>query len=146
MISSDLALITDLTWTRGGDADLWTKDGLPRSISCTLTISDLYPYLAMTKRYSFLSANPSYTVFLDSLAGLHALSYGKDDPMNTYWDRMIQRISGPDKSNGGTNTSGLWNKFNATRQALNKKFINSGKGTNVGKTTDINSIPWLRQV
>jgi len=85
LITSDLALISDITWVKGGDANLWTKDGLPRSISCTLTLTDLYPYLSMTKRYSFLSANPSYTVFLDNMAGLCSLNQdNSDDPLNDY--------------------------------------------------------------
>jgi hypothetical protein len=36
--TSDLGMITDFTWTKGGESNLWTKDGLPRSISGSFTI------------------------------------------------------------------------------------------------------------
>jgi len=42
---------------------------------------DLYPYLAMTKRYSYLSSNPSFTVFLDNMAGLCALYQNESDDL-----------------------------------------------------------------
>jgi hypothetical protein len=84
LFTSDLALISDLTWIKGGDNNLWTKDKLPRAISGSFTITDLYPYLSMVKRFSFLSANPSFTVFLDNLAGLGALYNNNQQPMAKY--------------------------------------------------------------
>ena len=139
LFSVDLGLITDFTWTRGGNQNLWTKDGLPRAISGSFTISDLYPFLAMTKRFSFLSSNPNYTVFLDSLAGFHSVySSDNDSGLNEYWLKMINRI------NGESNDSGLWNKFSKTENEIHKSYANTErpKRTNVNNS----SVTWLRGV
>ena len=95
MITSDLALITDLTWTKGGESgDMWTKDKLPRAISGSFTITDLYPFLSMVKRLSFLSANPSYTVFLDNMAGISARQGSKsEDLLSDYWTEVTKSRS-----------------------------------------------------
>ena len=48
----------------------------------------------MVKRLNFLSANPSFTVFLDNMAGLGALyNNGESESLNRYWKQMINRIS-----------------------------------------------------
>jgi hypothetical protein len=142
LITSDLALISDMTWTRGGDQGLFTKDGLPRSISGTFTIYDLYPYLAMTKRLSYLSANPSYTVFLDGMAGLHALA--KDDSetaLNDYWKQMINRVSGQDN---GSVSNGLWNTYDSSKMAVNSQYLSSSKSSNLIKIKT-SSVNWMRK-
>jgi hypothetical protein len=42
LFTSDLALISDLTWIKGGDANLWTKDKLPRAIWLWLNVLAFY--------------------------------------------------------------------------------------------------------
>ena len=79
VFTSDLAMIANIQITRGGSDNIWTKDGLPREVEVSFDIYDLYNYLAITKRLSFLSANPSYTTWLDSLAGLHAINTNETD-------------------------------------------------------------------
>jgi hypothetical protein len=135
--TSDLAMITDFTWTKGGESNLWTKDGLPRAISGSLTIQDLYPYLSMTKRFSFLSANPNYTVFLNNLAGLDVV-YESDSEsnMNDYWKEMLNRVSGEQSENG------LWNKYQSDERTLHKEFL-SKTSLNTHKYKG-SSIPWMR--
>jgi len=136
VVTSDLGLISSFTWTKGGSNNLWTKDGLPRSIDVTITITDLYPYLSMTKRYSFLSSNPSYTVFLDNMAGMCALAdTDSEDYLNGYFDELINRV------NGTRETTGLWNKFNPSKRANNKDSI--GGKTSISNTTDYIGVPWL---
>ena len=138
MATSDLAIISDMSWTKGGSNNLWTKDGLPRSIDVQLTIQDLYPYLAMSKRMSFLSANPSYTVFLDNMAGLCSVYESQgEDPLNKYWHSLINRVSGA--HNFGDK---LWNKFNSKKQTAN---IYAAEKTRESLTmnTDYRQIPWL---
>jgi len=142
LFTSDLAIISDLSWVKGGDANLWTKDKLPRAISGTFTITDLYPYLAMVKRVSFLSANPSYTVFLDNMAGLNAI-YGVDrDPLNDYWRQMINRVSGE----GNTSSlNELWNDFNTDRRLANAEFARASS-SKVGKSINQKNIPWISRI
>lgn len=137
LFSMDLGLISDFTWTRGGNNNLWTKDGLPRAISGSFTISDLYPYLAMTKRFSFLSANPNYTVFLDNLSGFHAVYDSQNTSgLNDYWKQMLNRI------NGDTDSIGLWNKYNTASTSQHKKY---GNTPTTNRTTMSNtSLKWFR--
>ena len=83
MVTSDLALISSFSFTKGGSQNLWTKDGLPRSIEVSITISDLYPYLSMVSDYASLSSNPSYAVFLDNMSGLMVMGDEDDDALNS---------------------------------------------------------------
>jgi hypothetical protein len=135
VITSDLAMITDLTWTKGEEAS-WTKDKLPRSISGSFTVTDLYPYLAAVKRLSFLSANPSFTVFLDNMAGLRALYSNESDPYEEYWRKLVNRVSGQEPS------TGLWNVFGSDRQAYNNTFGNIQRRS-LTKTINSKAAPWL---
>jgi hypothetical protein len=139
LFTSDLALISDLTWIKGGDTNLWTKDKLPRAISGSFTITDLYPYLSMVKRFSFLSANPSFTVFLDNMAGLGALYGDESESLNKYWKQMINRISG---EGNATLTGELWNNFSQNRRTKNNEYIRSKK-KKVGRTLNMKSVPWM---
>jgi hypothetical protein len=140
-ITSDLGLITDVTWQKGGpDGTLWTKDKLPRAISGSFTVTDLYPYLSSVKRLSFLSANPSFTVFLDNMAGLRALyNETQDDPFREYWDNLINRV------NGQRDTNELWNRFSQDRKALNNVYARTVKES---QTRSINkkAMPWLSKI
>jgi len=143
LFTSDLALISDLTWIRGGDGNLWTKDKLPRSISGSFTITDLYPYLTMVKRLSFLSANPSFTVFLDNMAGLGALyNNGESDSMNKYWKQMINRVSG--ESNSSV-TGELWNDFSQDKRDANTLYATRDR-KKVGRTLNMKSVPWMSKI
>ncbi len=138
MATSDLAIVSDISWTKGGSANLWTKDGLPRAIDVQLTIQDLYPYLAMTKRFSFLSANPSFTVFLDNMAGMCSVyNQSNEDPLKQYWHRMINRVSG---SQDFGNT--LWNKFNSKKQTANIYAAEKVR-ENMTANLDYRQIPWF---
>ena len=121
MFTVDLGMITSFTFTRGGSNDLRTKDGLPLAISGSFTIQDLYPFMAMSKRLSFMSANPNYTVFLNSLAGLHSVYDSDDTALNEYFREMLNRVSG--KNN--VSNKGLWNKFNSANRSINNIFANT---------------------
>lgn len=139
LFTSDLALISSFTWTKGGGSSLWTKDGLPRVIDCNITITDLYPYLSMTKRLSALSANPSYTVFLDSMAGMQSLvdvndTYG----LNSYFKAVINRVNGQEPGYE-------WNKFNKTRQTEIARVSNKTKSDPFGNLNN-HSITWMSKI
>ena len=146
-VTSDLAIISDITWTKGGQGNLWTPSGLPRAMSVSVTISDLYPYLAMSKRFSFLSANPSYAVWLDNLAGFCTVydSVHTDDPLNAYWQRLINRVSGLEASDF---SGGLWNRIDAVTKSgyrdIHKKARKSVSARKNG--VSYQSIPWMDRV
>lgn len=139
--SCDLGMVSSFSFVRGGAQGLFTKDGLPRSISGSFTIDDLFPYLAMTRRISFLSANPSYTSFLDSMIGFNALYKDDSDSssMNEYFKQMLNRING-----NSTYSGNLWNQFDSYGRAVNKKYAESlAKGKINIKPKNIN---WLKKV
>lgn len=147
---SDLALISDMTWTKGGSSgNLFTKDGLPRSIHCTITLTDLFQYLAMTKRISFLSANPSYTVFLDSMAGMHAIYDGIEDTdyLNQYYKDVLNRISGSNDYAGSTKIAGLYNNYsNKIFQEAKNGGYNSSSVRPISKTMNKSATPWFTKI
>lgn len=139
----DLGFISNMSFTRGGPNGLFTKDGLPRSISGDFTIEDLYPYLAMSRRISFLSANPSYTSFVDSMIGLNAVN-SEDNSLDTYWNNLLNRVN-------GQAPNGLWNKFNSEGRAINTQFgnrtLNNGElQTSKFKSVNLKTTTWFRLI
>lgn len=137
---SDFGLITNFTFTRGGDNNLWTKDGLPRAISGSFSITDLYQYLAMTKRLSFMSSNPSYTNFLDSLCGLHAVYDDSDSStvLNDYFKKMLNRVNGEIDDS----SMGLWNKYEPFVRKINKSVGDTPRRSSL--TNKSKNIYWMR--
>lgn len=67
---SSMGVVSSITFTKGGNDDLWTKDGLPQEIEVNLNIKDLYPSLVATKSYGVLSYNLGLASFLDTMAGI----------------------------------------------------------------------------
>jgi hypothetical protein len=141
IITSDLAMITSVDWVKGGQQSLFTKDKLPRAISGSFTVQDLYPYLSAVKRLSFLSANPSFTVFLDNMAGLRALyNEANDDPYADYWRKLINRVSGKE------NDIGLWNRFGSDKQQQNSRYATSYQRSSLTRTISKRAAPWLSKI
>lgn len=148
LFTSDLAMISGVNWIKGGDSNLWTKDGLPRAISGQITIEDMYPYLSMTKRFSYLSANPSLTVWLDNMAGLHTIINSSDnDPLNKYWANMINRVNGSSSVGGGNVSSKvnntLWNVYGTAKRNANKSFLTTSTRLSASNDIDAKDMPWL---
>jgi hypothetical protein len=105
VISSDFAIISNITWVRGGSNNLWTVDKHPRAISVSVTFEDLYAFLAMTKRVSYLSANPNYSMFLDSFSGIRSLYTEGNSINNDYWNLLVNRLNP-----NNTYADMLWNQ------------------------------------
>lgn len=143
VFTSDLAMIANIQITRGGSDNIWTKDGLPREVEVSFDIYDLYNYLAITKRLSFLSANPSYTTWLDSLAGLHAINTNEtDNALNDYWKAMLNRVSGTDPI-----ANGLYNKYNNSEKYNHTAYISGNRKARVGRGSNTKSgSSWLRGI
>jgi len=114
VISSDFAIISNITWVRGGSNNLWTVDKHPRAISVSVTFEDLYAFLAMTKRVSYLSANPNYSMFLDSFSGIRSL-YTEGNSINSdYWNLLVNRLN-----SNNTYADTLWNQTDVDK-TINK--------------------------
>lgn len=144
LFTCDLGIVSNMSYTRGGPNGLFTKDGLPRSISGSITLDDLYPYLAMSRRISFLSANPSYTSFLDSFTGFNAVYKNNDaSELNTYWRYMLNRVNGNNSSLNGTYNS-LWNRFDSDGRHIN--YLAASTTSSSKFLVPPKSINWMRKV
>jgi hypothetical protein len=136
IMSTDYGIISSIQWTKGGSANLFTKDRLPRAVSVSITIDDLFPFLAMTKRLSFLTANPSYTLFLDSFSGVRALtdSSSVNSPLlNDYYTHLINRLNNDEQTN--------WNS-NASMERLVRSYEQADK-KNISQNSKLTDFPWL---
>ena len=65
IMNCEMGVITSLSWKRGGNDGLFTKDGLPLEFEVSATVQDLYPVLAMTHQYEILRYNTGLHCFLD---------------------------------------------------------------------------------
>lgn len=63
-------VITNLSWTRGGDAQLFSIDGLPLEIDVTMQVEDLYPIQLASKSITSIEYNYGLLTFLENLAGI----------------------------------------------------------------------------
>jgi len=68
--TSDLAVIQQMSWRKGGNDNLFTSDGLPLAITVDITVQDLYPNMMMSESWSQLRHNTGMHSFLDNMAGL----------------------------------------------------------------------------
>lgn len=69
---SSLAVVTSITFTRGGNDNLWTIDNLPTEITVQVTVKDLYSALPITKKFGMMSYNIGLSSFIDCLAGIRS--------------------------------------------------------------------------
>lgn len=144
LFTVDLGMISSINWTKGGDSNLWTKDGLPRAISGQITIDELYPYMPMTKRLSFLSANPSMLVWLDNMAGMSLLySSDSDDSLNTYFKNLVNRVNGlGGGSSDKDSLDGLWNVYNSSEKYIHKDYLSKSR-KELSKSINKSAMPFL---
>jgi hypothetical protein len=68
--TSDLAVISSMSWTKGGKDGLYNRDGLPLAMTVDITVKDLYPIVIMANKFSLLRMNTGFHSFLDNMAGL----------------------------------------------------------------------------
>jgi len=68
--TSDLAVIDNMTWRKGGNDNLFTDEGLPLAISVEISVKDLYPNMMMSESWAQLRHNTGMHSFLDNMAGL----------------------------------------------------------------------------
>lgn len=119
VISSDFSIISSIQWVRGGRHNIWTTDRHPRAITVSVTFEDLYNYMAMTRRVSYLSANPNYSMFLDSFSGIRSLYNEGRTINNDYWTLLVNRLN-----SNNPFASNLWNA-NSVDKSINTYLTNS---------------------
>lgn len=87
--TTDLAVITDMSWERGGGENLFNKDGLPMVIKCSISIKDLYPIFGLPSNWGLLRHNPGMHGFIDNLAGLSMFRW---TPAGDFVDNIKGRL------------------------------------------------------
>lgn len=90
VFTTDMAVITSMSFKKGGNDNLFSKDGLPLEITVSINVKDLYPVLAMTNDYKVLRHNTAMYGFLDNLAGL---SIERFEPMQDMMDSINMRTA-----------------------------------------------------
>jgi hypothetical protein len=83
--TSDCAVITSMSWQKGGSDNLWSVDGLPLAIKVDLQFKDLYPILIMSKSWGGLRLNNGIHGYLDNMAGLAINRY-------TWWEDVKRNL------------------------------------------------------
>lgn len=78
----ECGVITSFSFVRGGDDMLWTAEGLPNEITCSLTIKDLYPSMPMPEDEKYIKYNGGMLSFLSCMSGVRM------DQMSTIMTRM----------------------------------------------------------
>lgn len=96
--TSDLAVITNMSWTKGGNEMLFSKDGLPLSMTVSVTIKDLYPMIMLAGDFGMLRHNTGLHGFLDNMAGLAIERYQPfTDIKNSIKARLEYNLGGFDR-------------------------------------------------
>ena len=75
--------INSVTFTRGGSEALWTETGLPCCIDITLSVTDLYPQMPISKRMKEMKYNAGLTSFLECMAGINFNQLAFSTRLNT---------------------------------------------------------------
>ena len=68
---TECGVIETMSWTKGGDDQLYAANGMPLEISVQLTVRDLYPGMMTTKRSARLKYNWGFQCFLENMAGMN---------------------------------------------------------------------------
>lgn len=90
--------IEQITWTKGGDQNLMTSDGLPLEMDVTVTLCDLYPIELASEGVETLAYNYGLHSFLSNLSGIRldqVKTLYNQQGMTTYLQNLI-----PNSDNG----------------------------------------------
>jgi len=99
--TSDLSVIQNMSWKKGGNDGLFTNDGLPLAMTVDITVQDLYPNMAMSRTYAHLRHNTGMHGFLDNLAGLTVQRFSPfENIKNSLVTRAANILGGVDRSLG----------------------------------------------
>lgn len=63
--------IENLSWTKGGDEQVYSNSGLPLEITASMQVRDLYPNMMSTKKARRLKYNWGLQCFLENMAGMN---------------------------------------------------------------------------
>lgn len=63
-------VITNLSWVKGGESQLFSIDGLPLEMTVTMQVEDLYPIQLASPSLSMVAYNRGLLSFLESMAGV----------------------------------------------------------------------------
>jgi hypothetical protein len=88
--STPMGCVTDMSFVKGGNEQLWNYSGLPMVIEGTMAVSDLYNALSLPLENQQLLSNYGTAAFLNNLVG--ASLYSTEDP--SVLDQLANSIKG----------------------------------------------------
>ena len=74
---SEMGVIENINWTKGGNNSEWSKNMLPLSLEVTLSIQDLYPTLTAGASANEMNRNGAINLYISNMAGL--MSYAGNE-------------------------------------------------------------------
>lgn len=73
MFNCEMGIVDSISFTKGGDGDMWSYEGLPTQIDVTLNIRDLYPVMAMSSDM-YMGAFTSNLPLMDFIATMSGVN------------------------------------------------------------------------
>ena len=70
IMECDMGMVTNISWVRGTSQNLYSCQGLPLGIDVTMTVTDMYPTMALASNLALLRENMGLSAFLDNMCGL----------------------------------------------------------------------------
>lgn len=92
--TSDCAVISSMSWNKGGSDNLFNKDGLPLAMNVSIQIKDLYPIIMQTNKFNLLRCNNGMHGFLDNMAGLSVERFTPFEDIKNSLDARLNYIAG----------------------------------------------------
>lgn len=94
-------VIRNLSWTKGGDNQLWNVDGLPLEMTVTMQVEDLYPIQLASENVSVMEYNWGLLSFLENMAGLSVSQIVDLNPYTSEANYLRTSMAESDGSIGG---------------------------------------------
>lgn len=91
----EMGIVDSISFTKGGDGDMWSFEGLPTQIDVEITIKDLYSVMAMTSdvKLGAFTSNLPLLDFLSTMSGVNLT----EEPMDREIMSIVHRIKAATK-------------------------------------------------
>lgn len=117
-------VITQLSWVKGGDTQLWNVDGLPLEMTVTMQVEDLYPIQLASENVTVMEYNWGLLSFLENMAGLSVSQVASLNPYSSYANNLRLKMGESDGSIGGNLKAMANAKYKSMTNKV-KNFVNN---------------------
>jgi transcriptional regulator len=126
---SDMAVCTSFSYQKGGNSNLWSKDGYPLEITCSMSIKDLYPVLCISKNSTGFKTNIGFNNYISNMAGFSVERYNPTEDWINSLKGKIALFTG--KLTYAEDSIKTWAKRTITKTGANFGFGLNGSGQNI---------------